>query len=64
MKVSARKLMAEAYDALEAGQQHIGKAISTRDRQLKITLLQHVRDVIIPSLTTSVTHALERLSGN
>ncbi len=62
MKASLSKLVAEAFDALDAGRMHVEKAAHTRDRNVKKQLLLHVKDVIIPSLTTSVNHALERLA--
>lgn len=62
MKVGARKLMAEAFDALEAGQSQLVTALKTRDKSTKVMLLQHIRDVLIPSLTTSVNHAISALT--
>lgn len=63
MRVSARKLMAEAFDALEAGQSLVATALKTRNKSDQILYLQHIRDVTIPSLTASVNNALARLTG-
>lgn len=63
MKVSLSTLLHEAFDALDAGRMHVENATRTRDRNKKKELLLHVRDVLIPSLSTTVNRALARLEG-